>query len=113
MNSKKYSWRERASVRDYLNSVKVNLEVYSTDDWYHTSSRQICSLPGGTSFLSAFGRLHNGLQFAFPEICWESDKFMNGRKKSAQRFLGLLLRKIFNQIQEHWIVPEVRLKTLE
>lgn len=92
------SWRTPRLVRDYFDSVASRLHVRNFGDWYRVSSRQIEALHGSTIF-NKFGTLGAALQFAYPDLSWELARFSLRGKKSCQRWLKVLLKKLLPGVE--------------
>lgn len=64
----------------------------------------------GAGLFSVHGSLGQALQFAFPEGSWDLTKFSNRGKRSQQRWLGILLKKLLPEgttILENFLHPEL------
>eukprot|EP01126_Amoeba_proteus_P041500 TRINITY_DN4467_c0_g2_i12.p1 TRINITY_DN4467_c0_g2~~TRINITY_DN4467_c0_g2_i12.p1 ORF type:complete len:269 (-),score=27.65 TRINITY_DN4467_c0_g2_i12:927-1733(-) len=85
--AKKFSWKNRSDVRNFLQSIEHVLYIRKPEDWYRVSMSQLREVKGGETFLTAFGRIYNGVSFAFPEFPWVSEIFSLRMKKSSQKFV--------------------------
>jgi len=77
----------------------VQLHVTSPSDWYRISRDQILKI-GGSGLLAAFGSLGQALRYAYPEFNWIKSKFLLRGKKSAQRWLCVVLSQLLPENTE-------------
>lgn len=63
-------------------------------------------MPG---ILGRFGNFGKALQFAYPDISWDSDKFIFKGKKSVQRRLKIMIAQLLPNVEilENFLHPEV------
>jgi hypothetical protein len=96
-------------------------------DWYRISREQIRDFGGvfeisvflldsylGLNLYSKFGSLCNALQYAYPDIEWEPEKFSSRGKKSEQRWLKTVIEELLpgTEIVENYQHPELKLGML-
>eukprot|EP01124_Arcella_intermedia_P024198 TRINITY_DN4020_c1_g1_i1.p1 TRINITY_DN4020_c1_g1~~TRINITY_DN4020_c1_g1_i1.p1 ORF type:complete len:339 (-),score=72.03 TRINITY_DN4020_c1_g1_i1:1123-2139(-) len=102
-------WKDPGEVRKFFESASVQLYISEPQDWYRISRGQIKDV-GGKGLYTAFGNLGKALQFAFPEEDWDISKFSLRRKKSAQRWLRVILEQILPEktpIFEDYLHPDL------
>eukprot|EP01127_Copromyxa_protea_P010635 TRINITY_DN2601_c0_g1_i7.p1 TRINITY_DN2601_c0_g1~~TRINITY_DN2601_c0_g1_i7.p1 ORF type:complete len:206 (+),score=40.79 TRINITY_DN2601_c0_g1_i7:143-760(+) len=87
LNVPQDTWKDQKKTRDFLETLEPMLFISKKEDWYHVSRKQL-QLVGARPCLEYFGsRIGTMLQFGFPEISWDVEKFSNRRKKASQRWL--------------------------
>jgi hypothetical protein len=66
------------------------------------------SFPGGSLF-PKFDTLGNALQYAFPEVEWDLDKFAYRGKKAGQRSLKVKLEELLpgKEVIEDYLHPDL------
>eukprot|EP01127_Copromyxa_protea_P023411 TRINITY_DN873_c0_g2_i2.p1 TRINITY_DN873_c0_g2~~TRINITY_DN873_c0_g2_i2.p1 ORF type:complete len:234 (+),score=29.26 TRINITY_DN873_c0_g2_i2:86-787(+) len=89
------TWQDAEKTRDFLEALEPELFITKKTDWYHVSKKQLLCVGGGSCLLHFNYRMLHMLQFAFPEISWDSTKFSNRAKKASQRWLLRRVTEIF------------------
>jgi hypothetical protein len=91
----KHFWNDAANIREFLDSVKDQLNIRSAQDWTRIGRRQI-SLLGGHGALTKFGSIYSLLRIAYPELLLPArEAFQQHTKRSSQSQLFLQLTVLF------------------
>eukprot|EP01127_Copromyxa_protea_P003412 TRINITY_DN13224_c0_g1_i1.p1 TRINITY_DN13224_c0_g1~~TRINITY_DN13224_c0_g1_i1.p1 ORF type:complete len:376 (-),score=85.71 TRINITY_DN13224_c0_g1_i1:90-1217(-) len=105
----KNTWTEPKKLREFLESIEPALFIKEPEDWYRVSLNQLRSV-GATGIVTSFRRLHEILSTAFPEREWDCHKFSYTGKKSTQRWLLEVVKKIYHDqdtIVENYDHPDL------
>jgi len=99
-------WTDPLFVRKFLAYAAFNLHVQQLSEWYRISLVQLKKLGGEPLILSNQKRFFGVLKEVYSIYPWEEDRVLKigGRKKAAQRWLAVTLRKIFSQVFQDQIV---------
>ena len=83
-------WENDENIKNFLNDLKIKLNLNSNNDWQRVSRFQILS-HGGSGLLSKFGSVDEILKHFL-----QNDSIVNSlNKKSSQRWLFLQIQKLF------------------
>eukprot|EP01124_Arcella_intermedia_P024109 TRINITY_DN3987_c0_g2_i2.p1 TRINITY_DN3987_c0_g2~~TRINITY_DN3987_c0_g2_i2.p1 ORF type:complete len:480 (-),score=120.91 TRINITY_DN3987_c0_g2_i2:412-1851(-) len=102
-------WTNPLHVTQFFESAKVQLHISNPDDWYRISRTQINQLGGGALY-NSFGNLGRALQYAYPDIPWDLQKFSFRGKKASQRWLRVVLQQILPErtdVLEDYLHPDL------
>lgn len=91
-------WKNKENILDFLKKVETELQIENLNDWYRISRSQIHEFGGSGLLLAYNSSLLNVLKVAYPEHNWNS-KAMKKSKRSKQRTLYILLRKLLPNIE--------------
>eukprot|EP01124_Arcella_intermedia_P021968 TRINITY_DN3174_c0_g1_i5.p1 TRINITY_DN3174_c0_g1~~TRINITY_DN3174_c0_g1_i5.p1 ORF type:complete len:431 (+),score=96.59 TRINITY_DN3174_c0_g1_i5:19-1311(+) len=87
------SWSSPAEVLAFLEHAKEQLHISQPSDWYRISRSEI-SRVGGKNLFNVFGGLGKALEVGYPDCVWDHGKFGVRGKKSAQRWLCVMLQQV-------------------
>ena len=100
-------WDSDENIKSFLLKVKQIYELKTNEDWYRISTRQIHSI-GGEYLLRKYS-LYDLVSKVFPDEIWEKGKFIGKNKRSGQRILFLIVKKLFpdDEIIEEYLHKEL------
>ena len=97
-------WDHKENIIQFLNELKIKLQLNTNEDWSRLSKQQI-KLHGGDGLAEKYS-LEEIVQFYDPNI---KLSIINENKKSSQRWLFLQIQQLFpgEEIVEDYFHPEI------
>jgi DNA ligase-1 len=89
----RYSWKDINSLKSFFDKASQMLRITELTDWYRISLSQIQEA-GGAGLVAHYGSLCGALKLVYPEYAWDSTLFTIRNKKSAQRWLLLMMKQL-------------------
>jgi len=99
-------WTDPVFVGEFLTYAAFNLHVQQLSEWYRISILQLKRLGGEQLILVNQKRFFGVLKEVYSIYPWEEDRVLKigSRKKAAQRWLAVTIRKIFSRVFQDQIV---------
>lgn len=97
-NAPKNFWKQSKNVKEFLESIKKELNIEKDEDWYQVTQNRLHNV-GATTILNKFGGICKLLSAIYPEKDWETilTNKNDKRQKNLCKVVNMLLPVLQNE----------------